>query len=72
MKHNLPFQTVSKLTYRKPVLRELGDLRALTLGSSTGNTDSGGQGADPGVFGDQNPFPPTPIFPTPDVEFPDF
>jgi hypothetical protein len=33
--------------YKKPCLEELGDLRAITLGSSPGPVDSGGFGAPP-------------------------
>ena len=38
-------QSKKRWPYNKPVLKEFGDVRSLTLGASPGITDSNGQGA---------------------------
>ncbi len=38
-----------RIPYTKPKLREFGDVRDLTLGSSPGTTDSGMMGKDGGM-----------------------
>ena len=41
-------ETARRLKYEKPQLEIIGDVRSLTLGSSPGLHDSGGNGSPPG------------------------